>query len=338
MSIASQEETQKIWEQFVQSRNTDLRDQLITRYAPLVRFVVGRLGIPPTGLLDAEDLISYGMIGLINAIDRYDIARGVRFEAFASVRIRGAVIDQLRALNWLPRSAVSRMRQVEGALAILEQRLGRPAREEEVAEEIGISTERYRQILLEMNATILSLDAPLSSPSQDDEVTSLSELLEDGSALEPMEQAEHQERTEALSGAIANLPDRERLLLALYYQEELTMKEISKILNVSESRVCQLHMQAVVRLRTALTVYRESEGVPISGHEDRASVRRGQSGRSIHNKQASIIIREDQTASAQIAPNCPVVVNRYKERGESGESNVIAGGSNGVNHVTRTGS
>lgn len=252
-------EVEILWAKYVAQRTFELRNEIITLYTPLVRFVVGRLGIPPTGLLDAEDLVSYGMIGLISAIDRFDPTRGVRFEAFASVRIRGAVIDQLRSLNWLPRSAISRVRQVESALAVLEQRLGRPGKEDEVAEEIGVSTERYRQMLLEMNATVLSLDAPLGSLLQDDEVTSLSELLEDQSSPGPVEQTEHQELTDTLGMAIDNLPEREKLLLTLYYQEELTMKEISKVLSVSESRVCQLHIQAIMRLRSALQVYRYGE-------------------------------------------------------------------------------
>lgn len=261
MGIETPTEIEALWLSYVAQRTPELRNKLITLYAPLVRFVVGRLGIPPTGLLDAEDLVSYGMIGLINAIDRYDPLRGVRFEAFASVRIRGAVIDQLRSLNWLPRSAISRVRQIESALAVLEQRLGRPAKEDEVAEEIGVSTERYRQMLLEMNATVLSLDAPLGSLLQDDEVTSLSELLEDQSSPGPVEQAEHQELTDTLGAAIDHLPDREKLLLALYYQEELTMKEISKVLSVSESRVCQLHIQAIMRLRGTLHAYQHDEHV-----------------------------------------------------------------------------
>lgn len=252
-------EVESLWSTFATHKDPALRDELITLYTPLVRFVVGRLGIPATGVLDAEDLLSYGMIGLINAVDRFDPFRGVRFEAFATVRIRGAVIDQLRSLNWLPRSAISRIRQVEGALATLEQNLGRPARETEVAEQIGVSTERYRHMLLEMNATVLSLDAPLSSFLQDDEVTSLAELLEDHSAPGPVELTEQQELTDTLSAAIERLPEREKLLLALYYQEELTMKQISKVLGVSESRICQLHMQAIMRLRAALKAYRADE-------------------------------------------------------------------------------
>jgi RNA polymerase sigma factor FliA len=288
-------EIDMIWTNFAKDKNPELRGQLITVYAPLVRFVVGRLGIPPTSLLEAEDLVSYGMIGLINAIDR--------FEAFASVRIRGAVIDQLRSLNWLPRSAISRVRQIESALAGLEQKLGRPAQEKEIAEEIGVSTDRYRQILLEMNSTVLSLDAPLGSLSQDDEVTSLSELLEDHTAPGPVEQAEQQELTEMLSTAIDALPEREKLLLALYYQEELTMKEISKILTVSESRVCQLHMQAVMRLRSSLSVYRSGEVSGDTEVEGRMSRERevGASPKLNKRKRAARnadVLEDDQKVSA----------------------------------------
>ncbi|HYL45209.1 MAG TPA: FliA/WhiG family RNA polymerase sigma factor [Ktedonobacteraceae bacterium] len=247
-----------IWAEFVTTRRPWLRKELITEYAPLVRFVVSRLGIPSTSLLEAEDLVSYGMIGLINAIDRFDPSRGVRFEAFATSRIRGAVIDQLRALNWLPRSAVSRVRQLESTLARLEQRLGRPAKEQEAALELGVSTDRYRQILLEVGIVVLSLDAPFSSLSQDDEIASLGDLLEDTRAAGPAEQVEKNELTSLLAAAVDNLPERERILISLYYHDELTMKEISKVLGVSESRVCQLHMQAILRLRAALNLHHES--------------------------------------------------------------------------------
>ncbi len=248
-----------IWAEFVTTRRPWLRKELITEYAPLVRFVVSRLGIPSTSLLEAEDLLSYGMIGLINAIDRFDPSRGVRFEAFATSRIRGAVIDQLRTLNWLPRSAVSRVRQLESTLARLEQSLGRPAKEQEAALELGVSTDRYRQMLLEVGIVVLSLDAPFSSFSQDDEIASLGDLLEDTSALGPAEEVEKNELTVSLAAAVDNLPERERILISLYYHDELTMKEISKVMGVSESRVCQLHMQAILRLRAALNLYQESE-------------------------------------------------------------------------------
>jgi RNA polymerase sigma factor for flagellar operon FliA len=333
MGIEVTRDIQGLWENYVREKRSQERDELITIYAPLVRFVVGRLGIPPTGLLEAEDLISYGMIGLINAIDRYDPSRGVRFEAFASVRIRGAVIDQLRSLNWLPRSAISRIRQIESALAGLEQKLGRPAKEEEVAQEIGVPTTRYRQMLLEMNATILSLDAPLSSPAQDDEVTSLSELLEDASSPGPIEHVERQELIQALSTALERLPERERLLLALYYQEELTMKEISKILQVSESRVCQLHMQAVMRLRGALAAFRHVE--VLSGKDAafaNARVRKP-GNKDVHKKQAGCIMEEEGIAGSPLVNNSPaltptlalVVDDSAGPAPSSGSSRIVAG-------------
>lgn len=243
-----------LWTQFAATRDPALRDELITTYTPLVRFVVSRLGIPPSCVLDADDLLSCGMIGLINAIDRFDPARGCRFESFATTRIRGSVIDHLRSLNWLPRTAMARIRQMEYAIANLEQRLGRPPREEEIAEEANISTSRYRQMLQEAGTIVLSLDAPLGPLAQEEGLTSLADLLEDERSLEPDEQVEAQELMAMLHVALDELPERERMLLALYYREELTMREISKIMNVSESRVCQLHIQAILRLRNALDI------------------------------------------------------------------------------------
>lgn len=254
-----QSDIDEAWKQFVGSRNAQLREQLIMRYVHLVRFVVGRLGIPSTSTLDAEDLNSYGLIGLISAIDRFEPERGIKFEAYATSRIRGAVIDQLRALNWMPRSAVSRSRQIERILADLEQRLGRPAHEDEVAAECGVSIERYRQMLVEAGTSILSLDAPLTTMRPDEEASSLGELLEDVSSPSPSEEAERREQQTQLAQALRRLPSRERQLLAYYYEDELTMKEISQLMRVSESRVCQLHAQAVLRLRSQFHVRPRSQ-------------------------------------------------------------------------------
>jgi RNA polymerase sigma factor for flagellar operon FliA len=242
-------DTDDAWMRFVASRDPRLREQLILRYTHLVRFVVGRLGIPATSMLDAEDLLSYGIIGLINAVDRFEPNRGIKFEAYATARIKGAVIDHLRALNWMPRSAVTRSRQLERILADLEQRLGRPAHEDEVAAEVGVSIDRYRQMLLEAGTSILSLDAPLGTMRPEDDSSSLGELLEDVSSPSPSEEVERIEVQEQLASAVRRLPPRERRLLSLYYEDELTMKEISQVMHVSESRVCQLHAQAVLRLR-----------------------------------------------------------------------------------------
>jgi RNA polymerase sigma factor FliA len=243
-----------LWQQFAASRDSRLREHLIVRYVHLVRFVVGRLGIPSTSTLDTEDLMSYGVIGLINAIDRFEPDRGIKFEAYATTRIRGAVIDQLRALNWMPRSAVTRSRQLERVLADLEQRLGRPAHEDEVAAEVGVTIERYRQMLLDAGTSILSLDAPLTSLRPDDDTSSLGELLEDVSSPSPSDAAEQHEVQVHLTQALDRIPPRERMLLSLYYEDELTMKEISQVMHVSESRVCQLHAQAILRLRALFHV------------------------------------------------------------------------------------
>lgn len=292
------------WTEFIQTRRPGLRDKLITQYVPFVRFVVSRLGIPSTGILDVEDLVSYGTIGLINAIDRYDPGRGVRFEAFATPRIRGAVIDQLRSLNWLPRSAVARIRQVESAFACLEQRLGRFASEEEIAAEIGVTVPRYRQMLLEMSTSVLSLDAPLGTAPQDDELVALSDLLEDRDAIGPADYTERRELLEALCTAIEGLPERERLVLLLYYQEELTMKEISRVVGVSESRVCQLHMQAIMHLRILLNAYRAGVAGGIEGKQGVLSWKSRQCRvkcRPARVARANNLVTRDRTRSQQKA-------------------------------------
>ncbi len=246
------DEIETLWLSFVDARDPHMRERLILHYVHLVRFVVGRLGIPSTSTLDSEDLLSYGLIGLITAVDRFEPGRGIKFEAYATARIRGAVIDQLRALNWMPRSAVSRSRHLEHTLADLEQRLGRPAHENEIAAEVGVPVERYRQMLLEAGTSILSLDAPLAPMRSDDDSTSLGELLEDASAPSPADEVERREQQDQLSQALKRLPARERQLLWMYYEEELTMKEISLLMHVSESRVCQLHAQAVLRMRSQM--------------------------------------------------------------------------------------
>ncbi len=289
-----------IWVEFVETRQQRLRDELILEYTPFVRFVVGRLGIPPTSLIEMDDLLSYGTIGLINAIDRFDPARGIRFEAFATSRVRGAVIDHLRTLSWLPRTAASRVRQIEQALSGLEQRLGRSAREEEVAAELGVSIERYRQMLLDASTTVLSIDVPLTT-IHDDETMTLKDLLEDHDTPGPDEETERRELVTALSSAIDQLPEREQLLLALYYQEELTMKEISKVMSVSESRVCQLHMQTIMRLRGLLHAPKPREDHAIT---NKHAVRSGRKQKTVSHTSPHM----QQTGETDKTQNAEVVV------------------------------
>ncbi|RAQ97872.1 FliA/WhiG family RNA polymerase sigma factor [Thermogemmatispora tikiterensis] len=253
--MTSSAHLEEIWAEFMRTHSQAQRRLLIEAYVPLVKVTVDRLGIPTRSLLEVDDLIGYGMLGLINAIDRYDPTRGISFEAFASPRIRGAVIDQLRALNWFSRSALQRIKQVEQTMAELERRLGRPARDEEMATALGVSLRRYRRMLQEVGTVILSLDSPLHAPESDGDHYSLGDALEDHATPEPASAVERRELLQALSQAIEHLPRRERLLLALYYVEGLSMSEIGKILGISQSRVSQLHTQTLLHLRISLGLH-----------------------------------------------------------------------------------
>jgi RNA polymerase sigma factor for flagellar operon FliA len=243
---------EETWAEFMKTRDPRLRAELITAYLPLVRIIVHRLGIPETSQLETDDLISYGVIGLINAIDRFDATRGVCFETFACQRIRGAVIDQLRSLSWVPRSVLTRVRQIEGVTAALEQQLGRSASGAEIANALGISLEQYWQTMQDISTTVYSLETPPGTMAHEEDQISLVDMLEDCATPEPEHWLERRELMELLQTELLRLPERERLLLAWYYWEKQTMREISRRLAVSESRVCQLHAQAVTRLRALL--------------------------------------------------------------------------------------
>lgn len=242
---------QAIWERYKATKDTNLRQQLILQYAPLVKYVVGRMAIGLPGVLDSEDMISHATIGLIDAIERFDPDKGLKFETYAIPRIRGSVLDVIRRLGNYPRGARRKMKEIEAANAALEEQNGRPPADEEVAEYLGISVEDYHRDLLDTNFAIVPLDRVLKS-SGDDDFLSLSEVIEDTRNPSPAVAAERAELRAALFSAINELSDRERTLLALYYYEELTLKEISQIFEISESRVCQLHAKAILRLRRSL--------------------------------------------------------------------------------------
>jgi RNA polymerase sigma factor for flagellar operon FliA len=244
-------ETSDLWIQYARTRDPALRERLILQYAPLVKYVVGRLAINLPAVLDAEDVLSYGTLGLIEAIERFDPSRGIKFETYAISRIRGAIIDGLRALDQIPRSTRQRAREIERALADLEAQLGRAPTDEEVAAHLGLELDRYQQALQNTSVLTLSLDSLLEV--DDDTAPAVpAGKLGDRESPDPVALAERHELEEALVKAVQRLPDRERLVLSLYYYEELTMKEISRVMEISESRVCQLHAQAILRLRAYL--------------------------------------------------------------------------------------
>ncbi|MEE9277564.1 MAG: FliA/WhiG family RNA polymerase sigma factor [Dehalococcoidia bacterium] len=244
-------EIQKRWERFVKSPTPALRESLILQYTPLVKYVVGRLAIGLPAIMDYEDVLSDGTIGLIEAVSRFDPSKGVKFETYAISRIRGAIIDQLRKADRLPRSTRQNLRKVEQAAQALRGELDREPTEEEVAESVGISLDRYYNILTDAAWVTVSLDNLLDG-SAEGEGYPAAEMPKDPDADDVSQAVERKETISALADTIQELPERERLVVALYYQDELTQREIAKVLGISESRVCQLHARALGRLRTGM--------------------------------------------------------------------------------------
>jgi RNA polymerase sigma factor FliA len=201
--------------------------------------------------VEEADLISYGLIGLINAIERFDPEREIKFETYAIPRIRGAIIDELRALDWVPRSVRARAREIERANASLEAQLGRAPSEEEMADHLGLSVGEFRDALLGIaNSSVLALDDLWSFADPEGGQISVLEVIRDPNAADPEAEAQTAELKDRLADAIESLPERERLVVALYYYESLTLREIGEILGVTESRVSQLHTKAVLALRS----------------------------------------------------------------------------------------
>ncbi|MCL4533663.1 MAG: FliA/WhiG family RNA polymerase sigma factor [Bacteroidetes bacterium] len=240
-----------IWVQYKATNDTHLRQQLILQYAPLVKYVVGRMAIGLPSILDSDDIVSHATIGLIDAIERFDPGRGLKFESYAVARIRGSVIDVVRRLGTYPRGARRKMKEIEAAVAALEEQYGRTPSDEEVAKHLGISVEDYARELLESSFAIIPLDGALRT-SDDEGMLSLSDVVEDTKSPNPTHEAERSETRAALLDALRRLPERDQQLIALYYHEELTLKEIGRVLDISESRVCQLHARAIMKLRRAL--------------------------------------------------------------------------------------
>lgn len=256
-----------VWARFFTTRDPALRERLILHYAPLVRQVAGRLGIGVPGVVDREDLVGYGMVGLIQAVDRFDPTRQVKFETFARQRIKGAIVDALRQLDLHPRGAARRLRQLEEAQGALYQQLGRHPTDAEVADALGMPLEAYQEALLHDSAQVLSLESPLRLRPDDDSLT-VADRLAGAASVDPAEQVEEAETIRIVVEAIRTLPERDRLVLALYYKEELTFAEIGAVLGISATRAIQLYTRAILRLRAAVAGGRPAprpEGAPVGG-------------------------------------------------------------------------
>ena len=250
--MAGETDSRSLWLEYRRSRDKVLRDRLIVNYSPLVKYVAGRLGSGLPAHVDEADLVSYGLLGLMSAIDRYDPERDIKFETYAIARIRGSIIDELRTLDWVPRSVRSRAREIERAIRELEGQLGRAPSDTEIAGKVGITTDELEESLVDISRTsIAALDELWSTSAEGDQV-SLLDTLEDPESVKPADALDETEMREALAEAISRLPEREKLVVTLYYYEELTLREIGEVLGVTESRVSQLHTKAILRLRSRL--------------------------------------------------------------------------------------
>jgi RNA polymerase sigma factor for flagellar operon FliA len=246
-------ELRDLWRRYKEEGDDAARERLVVAYSPLVKFVAGRLGAGLPSHVDDADLISYGLMGLIGAIERFEPERGIKFETFAMTRIRGAIIDELRSLDWVPRSVRSRAREIEATQSKLEHELQRAPTEAELAGKLGLSEEELQTSLLEIaNSSVYALDELWTISDSSGDQVSLLDTIPDTRADDPQESLASSEIKDRLTDAVASLPEREQLVVALYYYENLTLREIGEVLGVTESRVSQLHTKAVMRLKSAL--------------------------------------------------------------------------------------
>jgi RNA polymerase sigma factor FliA len=231
------------------------QERLVVQYAPLIKYIATRMALKLPPHISLDDLISSGMIGLLDAIKKFDPDKNINFKTYAEFRIKGAILDELRSLDWIPRSIRKKSSQLEKAYVRLQKELGRPAEAEEVAQSMGITMEDYFHLLDETKGiSLVDIDAVRRNlPEIADE--ELFEILQDESARDPFISVHFAELREMLMKALECLPDKEKLLISLYYYEELTMKEIGEIMGYTESRISQMHTQAILRLCTRLGEY-----------------------------------------------------------------------------------
>lgn len=242
------ENIEQIWERYAETKEVHLKEKLILEYAPLVKYLAGRLSVHIGHRVEYDDLISYGIFGLIDSIDKFDIKKGVKFETYASLRIRGSIIDSIRKMDWVPRDLRQKNKQLETAYSELEATLEREPTEEELSNQLGIPLKETKDLMKKASVvSLVSLDDYLEQNHEDTFLAT---------EESPESTYDKKEISDILVGAIDKLSDKEKNVVSLYYFEDLTLKEISKIMGVSESRISQLHSKAVIKLRTKLGRYK----------------------------------------------------------------------------------
>lgn len=253
MQATKDEEKIRLWEAYSKTPNPKLRERLILEYAGLVKIIAGRLSMYLGHNVEYDDLVGYGVFGLIDAIDKYDYGKGVKFETYASLRIRGAILDQIRKMDWIPRTLRQKQKKLDAAYSKIENETGRAATEEELAAELSLTSEEFENWQSQTQlAGLVSLDEYLEQGS---ELKIEPALSANNSYGQPEDQMEKEELKKILAEAIDGLTEKEQKVIAFYYYEELTLKEISALLSVSESRVSQLHTKALQKLKGKLGEY-----------------------------------------------------------------------------------
>ncbi len=251
----SEEELTALWESYFKDKNNkQIRDALIVQYIYLIRYVVGRIKVTLPSTISVEDIAGYGVEGLINAIERFSIQRNTRFETYALIRIRGAILDRIRSEDFLPRSVRRKIKEIKVAQEYLKQEIGRMPTTTEVANYLGMDVEKVNQILSEDTVMTSIYDRK----GANDDSVEIIDTIQDTNKLNPQENMEEKNVKQELERALQRLPERERIIMVLYYQENMTLKEIGSTINMSESRVCQLHAQAIMKLKNILSGNRAS--------------------------------------------------------------------------------
>lgn len=243
----------ELWKEYRATKNQEIKDFLVEKYSPLVKHVAGRVAIGMPQNVEFDDLVSYGVFGLLDAIEKFDPSRAIKFKTYAMTRIRGSIFDELRSVDWIPRSIRQKAKQLEQVIGMLEHKEGQPVADEVVAKEMGFSNvDEYNSFLIKISGTsLISLNDVWFLGDENDEV-SFMETLESPSSLNPDVIIEKEEIKNIIVEAIKTLPEKEKRVIVLYYYEDLTLKEIGEVLEVTESRISQLHTKAVMRLRSKL--------------------------------------------------------------------------------------
>ncbi|MDR1100627.1 MAG: RNA polymerase sigma factor WhiG [Treponema sp.] len=256
-SLPEQKTEEELWIQYRKNRDPKIREAFIKQYAPLVKYVAGKVAVGMPHNVEFDDLVGFGFFGLLDAIDKFDPDKNVKFKTYAVTRIRGAIFDELRTIDWVPRSVRQKTREVEEAIGTLEAQLGRTATDQEIASSMGMDEAEYLKTIMKISGTsILSLNDVWFSGDENDKV-SIGDSIESPASLNPDVVVEKDEIRRVIVKAINELPEKEKKILVLYYFEDLTLKEIGKVLKVTESRVSQLHTKAIIRLRSKLTNIRK---------------------------------------------------------------------------------